>query len=110
MHAELQVERPVSLLHVETPTFVSVEVKTGQVTRAHEHPNVFAIGGRRRRREVSFGGPESDRTVTRGKLSPPQLLAIGAYAEQQQIGLVRRRQEDVVFPDDRGGPGGTGQR
>ena len=95
--APVQAERAVVLLNVARPDLLAAEVERLEDARAGHHPDVRAIGDRRRRRHVllAYLG------VAGAEMGLPALGArVSIDAHEVQLGAVGHVQEDPVAPDD----------
>ena len=108
VHAVLDVELAVAVLHVELPHFLAVEVEAGQVAGADEGVDVLAVRAGRGRGVIPLAVPEG--AIARAQLAFPQLLAVGADAHQDEVVLVGAGQEDAIAPDHRRGAALARQR
>ena len=98
VHAVLDAELAVALLDVEVPDLLAVEVVAAQVAGADEGVDVLAVGAGRGRGVVALVVRDAWRRLAELRL--PQLLAVGADAQQHEVVAVLAGEEDAVAPDD----------
>jgi|SRR6516165_507126 hypothetical protein len=108
VHAMLDLEFAIPFLGVEFPDLLSVAIEASEIARAAENKNVFAVGTGRWRGLVGLIATEP--CFAFAELLLPQLLALGADAQEHQVVPVLAGQEQPVAPDRRGGPAHARQR
>src|SRR5437879_980664 len=101
VHAELDLEGAVALLSVEPPNLLAVEIESREVAGSDEGVDVFAVGAGGWRSVVALVATDLAAAGAAGELAFPQLLAVGADAQEHEIAAVLAAEEDAVSPDDR---------
>src|SRR5262249_10000252 len=97
VHAKLVLELAVTLLEVETPGLLAVEINAGQFTRAGEEPDVAAIRARRCRRSTPLVAAGMNRQGA--EVDSPEFLAVNRNAEADDFLVDLGRQKDPLTPD-----------
>src|SRR5260221_8753970 len=80
VHSELNIESAVSVLQIEFPNLVAIEIEAAKVTRTDEHPDVLAIRAGRSRGAVTLVNPGFRSSCADGLA--PEFFALRIHANK----------------------------
>src|SRR5205814_1029044 len=86
-------------LQIEFPDLFSVKIEASKIAGTDLHPDMLAIRARRGRSIVAFIAHEAPHSFA--ELAPPEFLALGAYAQQDQVFPILASHEQLCAPERR---------
>src|SRR5205807_3511912 len=97
MEAMLNLVFSIAVLSVELPDFLALEVEAGEIAAGHRGIHMRAIGAWRGGSGIPLAAHEP--AIAAAELSPPELLAFGANAQENEIIACRAGKKDTIAPD-----------